>query len=91
MTEERIKELAEEYANRWDIDEAQGWSQIALAALIRTVAAEARKEGIEELLRYATERKIDIRGSRYVALNIVEGGAERLKEQAPQGKEKPRG
>lgn len=42
---------------------------------------QGRKEGIDELLQYATERKVDIRGSRYVALNIIEGGAERLKEQ----------
>ena len=49
MDENRIKELAEEYTNLWDMDGAEGWSEKAVADLIRTVAAEARKEGIEEM------------------------------------------
>ena len=88
MTEERIKELAEEWhrvdmgrspeGNRRDVSE---WTIRELEALIAEVAAEARKEGVDGLWhallgewRYRSNVKT-------VTLHDIEKAAEELKEQ----------
>jgi len=56
MTEERIKELAEEYWPVFDFHVAQRTIRGLhghLKILIRTVAAEAREEGIKEAVEIA--------------------------------------
>ena len=71
MTEERIEEL-----KKWHIG-----SDEDVEALIRIVDAESREEGIDELLQYATERKINIKDSWCVYLHVLNHAAARLKEQ----------
>lgn len=71
MTEERIKEI-----ERWY--EIRGYSLKDVIAFIRTVAAEARKEGIEEMYEWSV-----------VVTQAHPGLEPELRMRADQLKEKP--
>ena len=84
MTEERIIELAEEWNKkilrmRWVDGEP-------LATLIRTVAAEARKEGIEEMHQAAFEESLRLSLEEWKFTtheSALKRRAQRLKEEKP--------
>ena len=71
MTEERMDELTKEWIETKKRNDWQG-IDTKIADLIRTVATESRKEGIEEM-------RDAIHG--FCAAGIAEKAAERLKEQ----------
>ena len=77
MTEERIKELAVEFAVKMIAEQKQPVPYMSsIEALIRTVAVEGRKEGIDEM------RDVAKQYSDYSALQAqLDIEAERLKEQ----------
>ena len=79
MTEERIKKLAEMIHEDYVFDDfgQQDRSLRITADLIRTVAAEAREEGIEEIVNYV--RKWDDAGPKYIYVGDIYKTAKRLK------------
>lgn len=77
MTEERIKELAEEYWQKHILPNVDKWSGVQ--QFVRTVAAEAREEGIEEREIFRTALELLVPECNGIAKQALEE-AERLKE-----------
>ena len=90
MTEERIKERAEELLQKYLFNPEKFVLRKEAEILIRTVAAEAREEGIEEMRidplmgSYTVLNLCEIKGIKYVKLSDVleinEAEAARLRE-----------
>ena len=80
MTEERVKELAEDFFEGARDDDFFGVNDVE--HLIRIVAAESGKEGIEEALKAVNTLKAINRDSgEHVVLDMATDAIERLREQ----------